>query len=167
MITVNYLFSKNKKIGSYLIRKFTKNLSKLNFDNIPSHTALLVNNRWVHESTMSSGVRIISYSKWLKINTEVYKIYAWDITDYQQIKQKYKKIKKKKYDYFGALFVGWRILLKYLKLLPLPKTNRYNDPNKFFCCEVVGELLNIDYTIKTPVEIMESANKKYGNVNSN
>ena len=66
-IKVHYLFSKNKKIGSKLIAWGTAH--RCDVDDVPSHVAILVEERWVYESTLSSGVRVIPYKKWKEINT--------------------------------------------------------------------------------------------------
>ena len=66
-ITLHYLFSKNEKIGSKIIRWATKHLVEAK--DVPSHVALLVNERWVFESTLFTGIRVIPYKKWLEINS--------------------------------------------------------------------------------------------------
>ena len=104
-VKIHYLFSKNKKIGSSFISWGTTHLS--NRKNIPSHIALLVNERWVFESTLDTGIRVIPYKKWLEINEEVAKI-ACDLVkrEYSEIKAIYKDIQNKKYDWLGVSFLG-------------------------------------------------------------
>mgnify|MGYP006921285106 CR=1 FL=1 len=54
---IHYLFSRNKKVGSRLISWassfFVKDLGK----NIPSHIAILIDDRFVIESVLEGGVR--------------------------------------------------------------------------------------------------------------
>ena len=69
---VYYVFSRSPKIGSKLIAWGTKFLVP-EIKETPSHGAVLIDNRWVIESTLDSGFRVIHYSKWLEINEELFK----------------------------------------------------------------------------------------------
>jgi hypothetical protein len=162
-VTVHYLFSKNDKIGSKIISWGTKHLEPTVKDT-PSHTALLINNRWVHESTLETGVRVISYDKWKQINTEVAKIECSVKRSYPIIKKMYQEIRHRKYDWMGIIYQGiWVALNKFFKK-PIPEINRLEDPDKYFCCEVVGRLTNTDCSMKSPVQLMVELNGKIKNV---
>jgi len=147
---IKLLFSRNKKIGSRLISRFTRFLSP--FKETPSHTAILVNNKWVIESTLESGFRVIGYRKWLQLNEIVYSSttnLSWDF-----VKKRTKKLKGKKYDYFGVIYLGWRVLLlKYLNISK-PKKNLFDHKDKYFCTEVVGNLMDINCQMITPIELL-------------
>lgn len=74
---IYYLFSRNKKIGSRLI-SWASSLLVKDLDKVPSHAALLIDCengiQLVVESVLDSGVRIVPYITWQKINEECYKI---------------------------------------------------------------------------------------------
>lgn len=153
-VDVHYIFSRNKKIGSKLIIWGTKHLHP-EMDKIPSHGAVLINDRWVLESTLDSGVRVISYQKWLEINEEIYKIES-DITDYTIIKNKYKQLKDKKYDWPGIIYQAIHLMMNKFFKKPVPKKNKWQSNNKYFCLEVIGELTNKRYEMETPVGLVVS-----------
>lgn len=153
---VHAIFSHNKLIGSKLISKGTAHLSP-NIKDTPSHTAILVNNRWVHESTGHSGVRVISYDNWSKINTEVGRV-ELKSREYQEIANHYRKIKDKKYDYLGVFYLALCIIPTFFGR-ELPKRNKWESKTRFFCCEVLGYLTEHYYGMSSPVQIMDKLNK--------
>lgn len=132
----------------------TKDLiGEKDYSRVPSHVAILVKGRWVHESTLSTGVRVISYSEWLKLNEQLGRIEGQDM-EYRDLKNKFKEIKDKKYDWFGVIYFGYRVILKMLFNSPLPKKNKWQSEDKYFCCEVLGDLIGIDYEMICPGQIM-------------
>jgi hypothetical protein len=139
-------------IGSKIIAKGTKHLAP----DVPecSHVALLVQNRWVHESTMKSGVRVLSYDKWLSVNTEAARVQL-DSQEYQNIANGYRIIAGKKYDWKGILFFTLAIIPTFLGF-KLPKKNLWEDPKKYFCCEVLGYLTLHGYSMMAPCQILRS-----------
>lgn len=154
-VVVHYLFSKNKKIGSKLIRFITKSLGNKSFYNTPSHTALLLNNKWVIESTIEKGLKIDSYSNWKKRNTELSKILSKEKWYFGKIKTLYRSIDGEKYDYLGVLYFAWRIILKLSLRIEFPKINKWHNPDRYFCTEVIGRMTGEDYQMTSPVELME------------
>ena len=160
-VTVHYLFSRNDKIGSRVISWATAHLEDIK--DTPSHTALLINNRWVHESTLETGVRVISYEKWKKINTEVCKIESSVKRSYPIIKDMYRELRDRKYDWKGVIYQGIYIVLNKFLDKEIPEDNLMEDPEKYFCCEVVGRLTNIDYSMKAPVQLMVELDGKIKN----
>ena len=155
IVSVHALFSKNDLIGSKLISWGTKHLASKLTD-VPSHTALLVNDRWVHESTGHSGVRVISYDKWLSINKEVDKV-SLESREYQEIADEYRKIKDKAYDYLGIFYFGIVIIPTFFGV-KLPEKNKWESPNRFFCSEVLGKLTGHYYGMSSPAQILEKMN---------
>ena len=155
-VKISILFSKNKKIDSKIIAYGTRHLDKnLSLEGkITSHVALLVDNRWVHESTLESGIRVISYKKWLEINEEVANIYYCDM-EYSEVKNHFKQLKYKKYDWLGVIYLGLWIGIKLvLPFIKVPKTNAVENPSKYFCCEVAGELIGENLDMKSPIEVL-------------
>lgn len=150
MVTVHALFSVNDLIGSKIIAKGTKHLAK----GYPecSHSALLVNERWVYESTGHSGVRVISIDAWNTVNTEVKRIQLSDM-EYQVLADHFRAIKGKKYDYLGVLFLGLDIATTFLGC-KLDNVNQWESPDKYFCCEVLGKLTQRYYGMHSPIQIM-------------
>lgn len=139
VVSIEVVFSKNKKIGSWLIRFFTQRLTPVPFNNIPSHVALLINNRWVFESTLESGIRVIPYSEWLQKNEEMLNI-PYSKLEYSYLKEKLKPLKNKKYDVLGLVYFGYRLLLFHTIGLKPPTRNAAHISKKYFCSEVVGVL---------------------------
>lgn len=154
-ITVHYLFSKNKKIGSKIIRWGTEHLeSSVAKDEVPSHVAILVNERWVFESTLETGVRRIAYKEWLENNTEVGKYKCQTPRTLEEVIGYFRSIKDKKYDYYGLTYFGiWIGLNKFFKV-KIPKENKWGKDDMYFCCEVMGEMLGLDYNMTSPVQVM-------------
>ena len=151
-VQLAYLFSKNPKIGSKLISWGTFRLAK-EIKDTPSHIAILVNQKWVFESTLASGIRVVSYKDWLTINTQTYSI-PTDSIDYEIIKQLFKSLKDKKYDYWGIAYFAWRIVLNMCFNAKMPTINKWQSNNKYFCSEVAGKLSNIDCQMLSPVELL-------------
>ena len=152
MIVSNHaLFSSNNLIGSKVISKGTAHLES-EIKDVPSHTAVLVNERWVHESTGHSGVRVISYDAWSKINKEVGRVQLAS-REYQVIADQYRNIKGKKYDYPGVFYLGLCIIPTFVGF-KLPKKNKWESSNKYFCCEALGSLTGHYYGMETPVQIL-------------
>lgn len=152
-VKVDYLFSKNHKIGSKLIRWGTAFLS-LSTKKIPSHVALLINNKWVIESTLESGFRVISYNKWKSFNIELFKLRCIQGRTFKEIKELYKPLKNKKYDYLGVIYFSWRIALMKFLGIPKPKKNLFEHKDKYFCCEVISKMTGVSYEMTAPVELL-------------
>lgn len=150
LVSISALFSSNNMIGSKLIAKGTKHLAKHLPDT--SHVALLVNDRWVHESTGHSGVRVISIDKWSKYNKEVARI-ELNPKPYQQIADKFRAIKAKKYDYLGVIFLGLAIIPTFFGF-KLYKKNLLENKNRYFCCEALAYFTGQDYSMSTPNQIL-------------
>ena len=155
---VHYLFSRNKKIGSRLI-SFGTSFVHPEVDVVPSHVAVLVNDRWVFESTLESGVRRIEYKKWLEINEEVAKVECKQKWELKGIIDFYRSLSGKKYDYIGVTYFSWRVLLYILFKIEIPKENKFNHDSRYFCSEVVGKMTGVDYEMTAPVTIMLEVQK--------
>jgi hypothetical protein len=155
--SVSIIFSKNKKIGSWIIRLFTTRITPIPFENIPSHVALLINNRWVFESTITSGIRVISIEKWLEQNELIYTSSCQEQA-YSELKNKLKPLKNKKYDILGLIYFGYRLFLYQVFGIQIPNKNLAHITKKYFCSEVIGVLKNEDYSMKAPVQIMWELN---------
>lgn len=118
----------------------------------PSHTALLVNERWVHESTGKLGVKVMSYDKWSELHTEVGRVFLQEI-EYQKIADKYREISGKPYDYLGVAYLGLCVIPTFFGF-SLPEKNKWESPSKYFCCEALGFLTGHYYGMSTPVQCM-------------
>lgn len=153
-ISVDFLFSHNHKIGSKLISWGTKELNT-NQSPTPSHVALLVNNKWVFESTLTSGVRIISYKKWNEINTLIAQIPYTVPVSYADIKVQFKELKDKDYDYLGIIYFAYRILLHKMFHIPIPISNLLNSKNRYFCTEVIGRLTQTKCEMVSPTQLLK------------
>jgi hypothetical protein len=150
-IKLEYLFSYRNLIGSKLISWASNKETPLK--NCPSHVALLVNEKWVFESTMSHNVSVISYKKWKEKNIESYKLLCSQDRTFEEIKNVLKPIKGKKYDVKGILYFALMFLRLIILKKPLPLINKWQDPNKYFCCEAVGTITGSNYSMFTPAKV--------------
>ena len=151
IVKIHALFSNNNMIGSKIISHGSKHLVKN--QPLTSHVAILVNDRWVHESTGHTGVRVISYDKWVQLHNEVDRVELGEI-EYQVIADKYREIKEKKYDYLGVIYLALCIIPTFLGI-SLPTSNKWESKEKYFCCEVLGYLTGQYYGMSSPVQILE------------
>jgi hypothetical protein len=150
VVSVHAIFSKNSKIGSKLIACGTKHLAS---NRTPvSHTALLINERWVHEST-GKGVKVRSYDVWITEHQEVARVQLID-QEYQEVADHFRAIQDKKYDIPGVMYLAICIALNLIGK-PIPKVNKWQSKNKYFCCEVLGYLTNEDYSMAAPIQILD------------
>ena len=161
---VDYLFSKNNKIGSKLI-SWASSFEQLDMGLLPSHVAVLLNDTWVVESTFTSGVRVVPYDKWLDINEELYKV-PCSTTDRSstQILKTATEIWSKSYDwagiaYFAVCFVN---LIAFKK--PLPAENKWENKNRYFCTEYVERLTKMDLRMHTPAKTYLKVSGKLGDL---
>jgi hypothetical protein len=154
---VHALFSLSSKIGAQVISLGSTHLEP-QIKPTPSHTALLVNERWVHESTGKTGVQVLSYDKWQQEHTEVGRVFLQEI-EYQKIADKYREINGKPYDYPGVFYLAYRIGLTFLGI-KLPLINKYESPSKYFCCEALGFLTGHYYGMSAPVQCMAKLQKE-------
>jgi len=152
-VQLYFLFSRNKKCGSKLIAwgssLFPTHVT--NLKEIPSHVAVLVEDTFVIESTLTTGVRVVPYNKWKQINEELYKI------EYKQtgecISSLLFEIWGKKYDWFGILYFGYCMFKHYLFNSQLPSKNIWERENYFFCTEFAARLGNHNYSMTTPAKM--------------
>lgn len=133
---IAYLFSKNKLIGSTIIRAGTCWVSNegFSFDQVPSHAAVLIDETWVIESVMHGGVRIVPYKQWKEINQEIFKLVP-KAAPKEHYKDLLFEMWGKKYDKKGILFFAWSILKYKLFNTPMPEINAWEQEDKFFCTE--------------------------------
>lgn len=69
----------------------------------------------------------------------------------------------KPYDFGGALYLGWRIILERFLNIPRPTKNAWANSDKFFCDEIVNSLKDIpgfpesvnSGSMKTPFEVFK------------
>lgn len=149
--SLHYLWSKKDRWGSKLISWASNETTPL--ENTPAHVALLVNEKWVFESTYSKNVSCISYKRWKEINIETHILKCNQERDYDEVKKVFKDIKGKNYDWLGICYFIWRFLLFFAFKTSMPKKNKWEDPNAYFCCEAVGKITGSNYSMKTPAEL--------------
>lgn len=152
-VKIDFIFSKSSKIGSKFLSWGTRHLSKSNKDF--SHSAILVGSRWVIESTLESGVRVTPYKKWLEDKTKTFRVEGPKM-DYSEVKKEFKRIKNKGYDWIGVLYFGFFIALNKYFNKPIPKNNKWENPDKYFCTEAVSNIANLkDCSMKSPVQLID------------
>lgn len=153
-MSVSYLFSKSKtnKIGSRAISYFTNFLVP---DLNPcSHVAIKVNDL-VFESTLTSGVRIVLYDNWIKTNTVVYTVNCVDKIDHYVVLKKAMDITyDKKYDWMGILYFAKCIISKLLFDIDIPKVNKWQSEQRYFCVELIESITGKKYSMITPIQLV-------------
>lgn len=152
---ISYLFSKNSKMGSKIISWGSSFDTQLK--DVPSHVALLLNEKLVVESTFSSGVRIIPYKNWKEINQELYKIPCEQpVRNSTEIVSEIARMWGRPYDWKGIIYFTLCIIKLILFKTPLPKKNKWQRPGHFFCTELVGRVAGIEYEMLTPAKMAEN-----------
>jgi hypothetical protein len=157
MANLYYLFSRNKKIGSKIIA-WASGLLVKDLAKVPSHMAILIEEEGleplVFESTLDTGVRIVPYENWLKINEECYKIKCCQSWKHQAVFEKVKAYWGKKYDWPGIAYFAWRFFLHLTLKRDFPKENAWQSENKYFCNELGGKFAGYDnYSMVTPAKM--------------
>lgn len=161
-VRVQYVFSKTKSPGSFLIRDLTQGLTDLEWNETPSHVSILIKERWIIEATPFGGVKVVPIEKWLESNIMIDRFDCQSVRNYKVVKQKFKSIKGKKYDFPGVIYFGLVIVINGLYSIIPMRDNKWQSDNKFFCSEVIGDLLEIENTDMTsPAQLKETC-IKYG-----
>lgn len=150
---ISFIFSHRHQIGSKLISWAAK-FENLNLKKNPSHAAILVNNRFVIESVMGRGVRIVPYFKWVEINQELYRIEYNDISR-ELFDGVLLTAWGKKYDWLGIVYFAYRYLLLALFKIPLPQKNKLERASHVFCTELIGKLTNNYYAMTSPAKMCD------------
>lgn len=143
MIKIYYVFSRNNKIGSKIISYFSGLLVK-DLNKVPSHVGLLIEfenskEKFVVESVIFSGVRLVPYGSWLKINEECYVIQT-DELQASKVFSALTEVWNKKYDWFGLIYFSLNFLTHLLFKVPFSKNNKWSSSKRFMCTELVGKL---------------------------
>lgn len=152
-----YIFSKNDKIGSKIISYFSGLLVK-DLYKVPSHVGLLIEfsdskQKFVIESVVSSGVRLVPYKSWLKINEECYVIQTQNLQT-SEVFSTLVEVWNKKYDWFGLIYFSLNFLAHVLFKTPFSKTNKWSSSKRFFCTELVGKLEGYNkHSMTTPAKM--------------
>jgi len=140
-------------MGSRLISWAAK-FEGLDIEKRPSHVAVLVDNIWVIESTMTTGVRIIPYWRWRELNEQLYKIqYSEVFIDSRSVLSRLLTVWGRGYDWVGILYFAYRYLRLIVFRDKLPRRNRLQDRNRYFCTEFISTLTGEDLSMKSPAKI--------------
>ncbi len=155
---IKYLFTNNDLIGSKLISEFTRK-SWQSRNRTASHTGVLFFGLIVVHSNATNGVHIEPFYSFKKKNKIVCALRrATDKRTRNQaeiIFEKYcKQAYGKSYDYAGVVYFTYRIILERVFKLPLPKVNKWENPDKWFCDELMEIELGRDISMTTPNELM-------------
>lgn len=153
----DFIFSRNDKLGSKAIAwgssLFSEHITNLEKDKIPSHVAVLLNDTFVIEAVLTGGVRIIPISEWLKHNELLYKIPHNPENTAESIKELLFEMYGKKYDWAGITYFAWSMIQYYLFGTSLPKSNKWEREDYFFCTEFAARLTGYNYSMTTPAKL--------------
>lgn len=156
---IEYLFSKPKSkisVGGHMIRWASRKATpELSWEDTPSHVAVLMNDTLVVESTLSTGVHIIPYYRWLQKNIEIAKL---------PCRMKYRPsahvfrlmmdVWDKPYDWFGILYFSWAFFKNIVFNERLKDSNPWQRDSHFFCTEFAARLTGVDLSMKTPAMLL-------------
>lgn len=152
-------FSRNEKIGSKVIRWGTAEKGE-HPDEVPSHYFMIFFRKIVLESRLESGVRITYWGAFLKKNT-IIKLFvpAGEAEKREKRGRMFSRILEntygKAYDFMAVLYYSYRILLKKWFGKKMPKKNKWNHEDKFFCDEIYSEVSGEDMSMKSPNDLMK------------
>jgi len=152
---IEFLFSRNEKCGSKAIclgSSFFKEQITLLDDKIPSHVAILLDDVFIIESTLSTGVRIIPISEWLKHNELLYRL-PYQSTPVETVKDLLFEMYGKKYDWKGIIYFGICMIKYYLFGTKVPLANKWEREDYFFCTEFASRLTGYNYSMTTPAKM--------------
>lgn len=154
-VPVSILFSYNEhSFGSKLISFFTAPfLRGIPFKIVPSHVAILIANKWVFEATSNKGVIITPFSKWQEKNILIYSHFIGQV-DYSEIKKHVRSLEGCSYDWLGLCYCACFILLHFLLRTPVPSKNLLESEKAFFCTELLGKILDKDFSMQSPAQIL-------------
>jgi hypothetical protein len=153
---IELLFSKNKKIGSKLI-SWASSFEKLNLDEVPSHAAVVINEKLVIESTFFSGVRMLPYGNWKQINNELYKLeIKTELKNVQQVFDVVFTFWGKKYDFKGIFYFAYQFIRFIVFKKQMKSTNKWQRSSHYFCTEVVGKFLGKDLSMVSPAKLYKT-----------
>lgn len=153
-VKVDYVFSRNKKIGSRLIAWASGLLIK-DLDKVPSHVAVLLDDYLIMESTLMGGVQCLPYSYWKQKHEECYRIPCEQVKrDREQIAEVFESVYGKGYDYLAVLFFVQCFLAHWMFKKPFPKENKWESKDKFMCTEFAGRLSDYNkHSMTTPAKM--------------
>lgn len=124
-----------------------------------SHLAIVLRKTLVIESTLTTGVRIIPYSHWIKENEVLYafdKPYEGKLSQF--IPELLDKMWGKGYDYLGICYFAWRLFLWLFFRVKLPKVNKWQNKDKRFCVEIFGEDLGMTSPVQKVAQWLKDPN---------
>jgi hypothetical protein len=144
----------------HAIRFFTKNKDQ-EFKLVPSHMRFVFGSRFSLESTGISGVHIGFFPNTLN-KDEVIAVFEYTkgkllgYKDNELLVEGAFKYHGKKYDSSSILWFMWHLILKRLFGIPMPKKNRNDNKNRYFCSELMEFLYDSDYSHIDPNSLLDS-----------
>lgn len=157
---VFYFFVKKDKVGAKLIRWGTKRKDQ-DMQNTPSHMGIVMNGMWSIDSTISNGVEMDYFPEYVK-DYEAVAVYR-DLGEIRKPGEVAAEIMKKarhaKYDWKAVLYFGWRRALEIFFKIPMPKKNKWESKNSWFCNEMYELVRGDDYSMASPNDVMHEMEK--------
>lgn len=155
---LTYVVTRNELQGSKLISKATKREFQKK-EEVPSHFAIIFDDRWVFHSNFANGVHIEPYKHFIKRN-KILKAFkdknccmtGQECNEFQDhlIEVAYGS----GYDWFAIAYLSYRIGLNYTFNVDIPEKNKWESSRKWFCNELFELKLGIDLSMKSPNDIM-------------
>lgn len=157
---VQFVYSNNKLIGSKIISWSCRDHGQL-VDETPSHFSILLWDWIIIESTMLYGVRPKLYSTFKDHNKILARFVPKENshTVFNVAKDMANSARNYKYDFLGAIYVGWCSVRRFYFNKKIPATNKYQNARKVFCNEIYGLMYGGDVSMKHPNWLMKDMMK--------
>lgn len=152
---IKFVYTKNKRIGSKIIRFFTR-MNGQSTSEIPSHFSIMVYDWLIIESTLSSGVKVGFASEFLPKHEVVacFRPMNNQREYFLKAKKMTGKIYSGKYDFMGAIYLGLMQMLNTLFGMKMPKNNKFESGNRYFCNELYSFISNKNVSMEHPNSLM-------------
>jgi len=123
---------------------------------VPSHVGFLFFDSIMIDSTLTSGVKESTYDKF-KDKYRIVSVVDLDITEsytYRYLENARSRILGSGYDWIAITYYSYRVVLHKFFNIPIPKKNKMNVANNYFCTEVMQVITGTDYSIVSPNDLM-------------
>ena len=152
---IQFVYTNNGKWGSRTISWATREKGQ-RICETPSHFSILIWEWIIIESTLLYGVKPKLWSTFKDQNRILARFAPKDDkkTAANLAKANADRIRKAGYDYAAALYMGFYEVLNYYFDVEIPKENKFNSDEDFFCNEIYADQYGGDVSMKHPNSLM-------------
>lgn len=152
---VFYFFVKKELCGAKLIRWGTK-VKGQTMEETPSHMGTVMNGMWSIDATLNAGVEMDYFPEYIKEYgvVAIFKDTEEKRKPSQVAADMMTKSRKAAYDYGAVLYYAYRRALNKFFGIKMPKKNRWESKNSWFCNEMYELVTEGDYSMASPNDVM-------------